>query len=62
MRINSVGKDYRPKFAAWSRKTVQAMVVFHKRMVRHAARQYLKTGHMGAFNRMVRKLTRWDFD
>ena len=62
MRLNSIGKDYKPKFTCWRKETVRAIVIFHKRMVRHAAKQYLKTGHLRDFNRMVRKLTNWDFD
>ncbi len=62
MRFNSIGKDYKPKFTVWRKTTVRAMVMLHKRRVRHAAKQYLKTGHLRDFNRMVRKLTNWDFD
>ncbi len=62
MRLNSIGKDYKPKVTAWRKQTVRAFVIFHKRMVRHAAKQYLKTGHLRDFNRMLRKLTNWDFD
>jgi hypothetical protein len=62
MRINSIGKSYKPKFACWGKKAVRAIVKFHKRMVRHAAKQYLKTGHRHDSDRMDRKLTDWDFD
>jgi hypothetical protein len=62
MRINSIGKSYRPRFAAWSKKAISTIVKAHKRMVRHAGKQYLKTRHPHDFERMSRKLTDWDFD
>jgi len=38
------------------------MVRFHKRRVRHAARQFLKTGHIHDLNRQASRITDWDFD
>ena len=61
-RLNSVGKAYKPRFAAWGRKTVRRLVIFHKRRVRHAAKQFLKTGHAHDLKRMYSKITNWDFD
>jgi hypothetical protein len=62
LRMKSVGKAYKPRFAAWGRKTVHKLVILHKRRVRHAAKQYLKTGHPHDLKRMDRKITNWDFD
>lgn len=62
LRLKSVGKAYKPRFAAWGRKTVRMMVILHKRRVRHAAKQYLKTGHSHDQKRMESKITNWDFD
>jgi hypothetical protein len=62
LRIKSVAKNYRPRFTAWSRKTVRVLVILHKRRVRHAAKQHLKTGHRHDQARMDRKITDWDFD
>jgi hypothetical protein len=62
LRLKSVGKSYKPRFAAWGRKTVRDMVTFHKRRVRHAAKQYLKTGHRHDLVRMQSRITSWDFD
>ncbi len=61
-RMKSVGKHYKPRFARWSRASVRAMVTFHKRRVRHAARQYLKTGRLHDRDRMESRITNWDFD
>jgi hypothetical protein len=62
LRMKSVGKNYKPRFARWRRKTVRAMVTFYKRRVRHAAKQYLKTGHAHDLKRMDSRITNWDFD
>jgi len=62
LRMKSVGKHYKPRFTCWSRKTVRALVTFHKRRVRHAAKQYLITGHRHDLNRMESRITNWDFD
>jgi hypothetical protein len=62
LRMKSVSKHYRPRFTAWSRKTVRILVILHKRRVRHAAKQLLKTGHRHDQARMDRKITDWDFD
>lgn len=61
-RLKSVGEHYKPRFARWSRASVRAMVIFHKRRVRHAARQYIRTGHLHDLNRMESRITNWDFD
>jgi len=62
MRIHNIGASYKPKFVAMKKTTLRKWVMFHKRMVRHAAKQYLKTGRQRDFDRMLRKLTDWDFD
>jgi hypothetical protein len=62
LRMKSVGKAYKPVHAAWSHKSVRMMVIFHKRRVRHAAKQYLKTGHAHDEKRMESRITNWDFD
>jgi hypothetical protein len=62
VRLKSVGLHYKPRCAAVSQKTVREMITFHKRHVRHAAKQYLRTGTLGDWNRMHRQITNWDFD
>ena len=62
LRLKSVGKAYKPRFAAWSHKTVHLLVILHKRRVRHAAKQHLKTGHAHDEKRMESRITNWDFD
>jgi hypothetical protein len=62
LRLKSVGKNYKPRVTCWGRKTVRDLVTFHKRRVRHAAKQYLKTGHRHDLVRMDSRITNWDFD
>jgi hypothetical protein len=62
VRYNNITKAYKPRVTAWKKKTVHDIVVAHKRAVRHAAKQYLQTGHRHHLDRMFRKLTNWDFD
>jgi hypothetical protein len=62
MRITNVAKAYKPRFVAMKKKTVREFVILHKRKVRHAAKQYLKTGNQRDYDRMAQKLTNWDFD
>jgi hypothetical protein len=61
-RIKSVGLYHRPRFVAMSRQSVRECVTLHKRRVRHAAKQYLKTGSLRDWNRMNEMITNWDFD
>jgi hypothetical protein len=62
LRLKSVGKAYKSRCAAWCHKTVHLLVILHKRRVRHAAKQYLKTGHAHDEKRMESRITNWDFD
>jgi len=59
---NTVNRRYKPRCAAWSRRTVRQMITFHKRSVRHAAKRYLKTGGRRDFRAMTRMISNWDFD
>jgi hypothetical protein len=61
-RRSTVNKRYKPRFAAWSRKTVRRMITFHKRTVRHAAKRFLRTGSRRDFRSMTRMISNWDFD
>lgn len=62
LRLRCVAKRYKPRVTAWSRRTVREVVTLHKRKVRHAAKQYLKTGHRHDLDRMSMKITDWHFD
>jgi hypothetical protein len=62
VRMKPVGRFYKPRFVAMRRETVRQMVTFHKRKVRHAAKQFLKTGSRHDWNRMSEQITNWDFD
>ena len=62
MSIHNIGLSYKPRFVAMKKKTVRKYVTLHKRMVRHAAKQLIKTRRQRDYDRMVRKLTDWDFD
>ena len=57
-----VSKNYKPRVTCWNRKTVRAIIKLHKRSVRHAAKQYLKTGHWRDLKRAQKQITNWDFD
>jgi len=43
-------------------KSVRESIILHKRRVRHAAKQYLKTRSLRDWNRMHEMITNWDFD
>ena len=45
-----------------TRKTVREAIILHKRRVRHAAKQHLKTCSLRDWNRMHVMITNWDFD
>jgi|GEM_PF-5196544 len=62
LRMKSVAKSYKPRFTAWSRKTVRTLIILPKRRVRHSAKPLLKTGHHHDQARMESKITDWDFD
>jgi len=61
-RLKSVGCGYKPRCVAMSQKTVREFIILHKRRVRHAAKQYLKTCSPRDWNRMHEMITNWDFD
>jgi len=61
-RMKSVGLYCKPRCVAMSRETVRECIILHKRRVRHAARQYLKTGSLKDWNRMNEMIANWDFD
>ncbi len=61
-RLKSVGLHYKPRWVAMKQKTVRQVVTLHKRRVRHAAREFLRSGSRGAWNRMHSMITNWDFD
>jgi hypothetical protein len=62
MSIHNIGMSYKPRFVAMKKKTLRNYVILHKRMVRHAAKQFLRTRRQRDYDRMVRKLTDWDFE
>jgi 3-dehydroquinate synthetase len=62
VRMKTVGRFYKPRFVAMKRESVRQAVTLHKRRVRHAAKQYLKTGILHDLNRMSGMITDWDFD
>ena len=62
VRMKAVGRLYKPRFVAMKRQSVRQMITFHKRKVRHAAKQYLKTGSLHDLNRMNEQITNRDFD
>ena len=62
VRIKAVGRFYKPRHVCMKRETVRQMITLHKRKVRHAAKQYLKTGSLHDLNRMNEQITNWDFD
>jgi hypothetical protein len=62
LRLRSVGFGYKPRCVAMKQKTVRETIILHKRRVRHAARQYLKTCSLRDWNRMHEMITNNDFD
>ena len=61
-RLKSVALRPKPRCVAMKRRTVESLIRMHKRKVRHAAKQFLKTRSRRDWNRSGRILTRWDFD
>ena len=62
LRLKSVGCGYKPGCMAMKQKTVRETIILHKRRVRHAARQYLKTCSLRDWNRMHEMITSNDSD
>ena len=62
LRLKSVGYGYKPRCVAISQKSVRESIILHKRRVRHAAKQHLKTRSLRDWNRMHEIITNWDFD
>jgi len=62
LRLKSVGYCYKPRCVAMKQKSVRESIILHKRRVRHAAKQYLKTRSLRDWNRMHEMITNWDFD
>jgi len=62
LRLKSVGCGYKPRCVSMKQKTVRETIILHRRRVRHAAKQYLKTHSLRDWNRMHEMITNWDFD
>lgn len=57
-----LAKHYKPKWTIWRHKTVRQLATAHKRRVRRASKQYLRSGDIRIGNRAARMLTNRDFD